>query len=166
MLATLLLLLAIQDDLFSANGEKALVLLFIRSDCPISNRYAPEIRRLFEKYSSQGIKFRLIYSEPGLTEAGMEKHRQDYGYAIPAQLDPDHKYVSRAKARITPEAAVFVQNDLLYLGRIDDREIDLGKTRRTALHHDLEDVLVSVVDGKSPKFRQTKAVGCAIENVK
>jgi len=166
MLATLLLLLAIPDDLFSPNGEKALVLLFIRSDCPISNRYAPEIRRLFEKYSAQGIKFRLIYSEPGLTAAGMEKHRQEYGYTIPALLDPDHKYVSRAKARITPEAAVFVQNDLLYLGRIDDREIDLGKTRPAATHHDLEDILAAAAAGRTLKFRQTKAVGCAIESVK
>lgn len=164
MLAVLLLLVATQPDLLSPHGEKAVVLLFVRSDCPVSNRYAPELQRLYERYSSQGVDFRLVYPEPGLTASAMAKHRQEYGYSIPSLLDAGHQYVTRARARITPEAAVFVHGQLVYLGRIDDRYVDIGKARPEALRHDLEEVLAAVVAGKSIRRRETKAVGCAIEN--
>jgi hypothetical protein len=137
MAALLLLLSIMQADLLSPHGEKALVLLFVRSDCPISNRYAPEIRRLYEKYSSKAIEFRLIYPEPGFTAAAMAKHREEYGYTIPAMLDPGHQYVTRARARVTPEAAVYVHGEFIYVGRIDDRYIDIGKAKHQATCHDL-----------------------------
>ena len=45
-----------------------LVLIFIRTDCPIANRYAPELQNLFERYGSRGFDFKLIYAEPGHPE--------------------------------------------------------------------------------------------------
>ena len=165
MLAMLLFTLVTpSDDLFSLPREKALVLLFVRRDCPISNRYAPEIQRLYEQYSRHGIDFRLVYAETGLTTAAMEMHRKEYGYTIPALVDTDQKYVTRARARVTPEAAFFVHGRLIYLGRIDDRYVDIGKARPDATRHDLEEVLAATVAGKSIRRRETKAVGCAIEN--
>jgi len=166
MLAILLFLVATQTDLLSSHGGKAVVLLFVRSDCPVSNRYAPELQRLYERYSSRGVDFRLVYPEPGLTPAAMEKHRKEYGYTIPALLDTRHQYVTRVRARITPEAAVLVHGQLIYLGRIDDRYADIGKSRPEAAQHDLEEVLAAVVAGKSIRRRETKAVGCTIENLK
>ena len=96
-----------------------MVLLFIRSDCPISNRYAPELERLAREYSPGGIEFRLVYTEAGITAAAIERHRKEYGYSIPGLLDGDRSYVRRAHARITPEATVFVRGELVYRGRID-----------------------------------------------
>ena len=165
MLTVLLLLMSMHPDLFSPHGEKAVVLLFIRSDCPISNRYAPELQRLYQRYSPQGIDFRLVYPEPGLTPAAMEKHRKEYGYTILAVLDNGHQYVNRAGARVTPEAAVFVQGKLIYLGRIDDWYVDIGKARKEATQHDLEEILSAVRAGTSIGRRETKAIGCAIENL-
>jgi hypothetical protein len=95
----------------------------------------------------------------------MEKHRTEYGFTIVPLLDTGHQYVTRARARITPEAAVFVRGQLTYLGRIDDRYVEIGKTRPEATRHDLEDVLAAVVAGKNLRRRETKAVGCAIENL-
>jgi hypothetical protein len=166
MPALLLFLLWTPVDLLSRHGEKILVLLFIRSDCPISNRYAPEIERLHKRYSSQGVEFRLVYPEPGLTADTMEKHRQEYNYTIPAVLDAGHQYVRRAAVRVTPEAAVFVDGRLVYRGRIDDRFADLGTSRVEATRHDLEEVLRAVATGKSISLRETKAVGCAIEDLR
>jgi thiol-disulfide isomerase/thioredoxin len=166
MAALLLLLSVMQADLLSPHGGKVVVFLFVRSDCPISNRYAPEIQRLYEKYSSKGIEFRLIYPEPGFTAAAMAKHREEYGYTIPARLDPGHQYVTRSRVRVTPEAAVYVHGELIYGGRIDDRYVDTGKAKPQATCHDLDEVLAAVAAGKKLQFRQTKAVGCAIENLR
>jgi len=166
MLTVLWLLMAGQFDVFSPPGEKALVLLFIRTDCPISNRYAPELQRLYEHYSPKGIDFRLVYVEPGITVAAAEEHRREYGYTIPAVVDPGHEYVKRGRAGITPEASVFVYGELVYHGRIDDRYVAIGKERPRALHHDLEEVLAAVLARKAIPRRETTAIGCAIENLK
>lgn len=165
MPALLLFFLAAQAKLLSPHGEKAMVWLFIRSDCPISNRYAPEIERLYDKYWPQGVQFRLVYPEAHLDVSAMERHREEYGYKVPALLDPRHQYVARAGARVTPECAVFVHGRLIYSGRIDDWFADIGKARQQAAHHDLDGVLAEVVAGKTVAFHRTKAVGCAIETV-
>ncbi len=165
LLSFLLLLFGARGDLLASHGEKALVLLFIRSDCPISNRYAPELQRLYQKYSSQHIRFQLVYPEAGLSEVDMERHAREYGYTIPAMLDPHHEYVALARATGTPETSVFVGDRLVYVGRIDDWYSDIGKAKLHAEHHDLDDVLAAVVAGKTVPPHQTQAVGCAIENL-
>src|ERR1700686_4625573 len=42
------------DPFQTAADTKAIVFLFISVDCPVSNRYAPEIRRLNEKFARGG----------------------------------------------------------------------------------------------------------------
>jgi hypothetical protein len=149
----------------SLRGEKAVVLLFVRTDCPISNRYAPEIERLSQTYSRHGIRFYLVFSESGITTEDLNRHRKEYGYTTASVVDTDRRYVLRAGVKVTPEAAVFVQRRLAYRGRIDDRFVDLGKTRPKALRHDLEDVLAAVSAGNQLEFRETPAIGCAIEGM-
>ena len=166
MLPQLFLILAFQAGISPSHGDKAQVLLFIRSDCPISNRYAPELERLYKRYSPSGINFLLVYPEAGLTPAAMKQHGHDYGYSIPAVLDPDHRYVAQAKARLTPEAAVFVHDRLVYSGRIDDWYTDIGKARAQPQHRDLAEELSAISAGKVPPFHQTTSVGCAIENLR
>ena len=163
--ALLLFLLAGGEDVLSLRGEKAVVLLFVRTDCPISNRYAPEIERLSQTYSRHGIRFYLVFSESGVTTENLNRHRKEYGYTIPSVVDTGRRYVLLAGVKITPEAAVFVQRRLLYRGRIDDRFVDLGKTRPKPLRHDLEDVLAAVSAGNQLEFRETPPIGCAIEGM-
>jgi hypothetical protein len=156
-----LLALLIAASLRAAE-RKPLVLIFTRTDCPIANRYAPELQRLFNSYSSR-VDFRLIYIEPGITAENMQKHRSEFGLGMPASIDADRKYVRLGRATVTPEAAVFVEDKLVYRGRIDDRYVSFGVVRREPQHHDLADVLAEVAAGKVPQFRATKAIGCAIE---
>ncbi len=157
------LLLAFQLHQAPTQPAKPLVLLFVRTDCPISNRYAPELERIYEKYSADGIDFRTVYPEPGLSSQDMDHHRTEYGLKIPASLDPYRHYVNLAKASVTPEAAVFVEGKLIYRGRIDNWYIDIGKSQPKPTEHSLEDVLRLISEGKIPAFRETRPVGCVIE---
>ena len=52
------------DALQAPAGTKAIVFLFTSTDCPISNRYAPEVRRIAEAFGSKGVVFRLVYPSP------------------------------------------------------------------------------------------------------
>ncbi len=163
MMVPLFLLLALGPQQNAAPSAKPRVLLFVRTDCPISNRYAPELERIYEKYSAEGFDFRAVYPEPGLSSQDLDRHRAEYGLKIPASLDPDRHYVNLAKATVTPEAAVFVEGKLVYRGRIDNWYIDIGKSQPKPTEHSLEDVLRLISEGKVPAFRETRPVGCVIE---
>src|SRR2546430_8435574 len=44
-----------QAEPLKVSGAKAVVLIFLRTDCPISNRYAPELKRLHQKFVAGGM---------------------------------------------------------------------------------------------------------------
>ena len=141
------------------------VLVFVRTDCPISNRYAPELKRLYAAYRGR-TDFRLVYVEPGLSAEQMQHHRAEFALDMPAVLDTDRSYVRKAGVTVTPEAAVFVDGKLVYRGRIDDRFVSFGTMRPAPLHHDLEEAITAALAGKAPPAAFTKAIGCAIEPVR
>ncbi len=142
--------------------DRTTVLLFTRTDCPISNRYAPEVRRIFEEFQDQPIDFWLVYPEGGRTPEQIREHLAEYGYSMPAILDPSHELVALSSAQVTPEAAVFVKGKLIYHGRIDDRHVAFGTTRPAPTVRDLERTLQSIVDGVVPEYSTEEAVGCFI----
>ena len=170
LLPTLLCLLlapicfgASNNPLAGAAAKKAIVLVFIVRDCPISNAYAPELQRLYARYAPRKIGFALIYPEPDITLADARKHAKQFGYACPVFLDPSHRWARRAGATMTPEAVVFSpQGRLLYRGRIDDLYVGWGKRRPQATRHDLRDALDAILSGKPVPAPRTTAIGCFI----
>ena len=151
-------------DPFLENAGKPVVLLFVRTDCPVSNRYAPLIQRISSQYAA-GVAFLLVY--PGKTTSAekIRQHESDYGYKLPALRDPEHALVREAQAQVTPEAAVFDANHrLVYHGRIDNLYEDVGRARPAATTHELEDAIQAVLNRKAPP-PNTPAVGCYIADL-
>ena len=143
------------------------VLIFVSTECPISNRYAPEIKRLHEEFAMRGIRFRLVYPNPLDSEADVTRHVEEYGYPQIAERDPDHTLVKMAGATITPEAVAFdASQRLVYRGRIDDRFVELGRERPAAAQRDLRNALTALLAGKRVSPSQTQAVGCFIADMK
>src|SRR4051812_3883545 len=106
------------------------VFIFTRTDCPISNRYAPEVRRIYQEFAPRGVKFWLVYVDPKQSAAAVREHLKEYDYPLTALQDPQHELVKLTHATITPETAVFAGGKLLYRGRIDDRYVAFGKSRQ------------------------------------
>ncbi len=153
----------VRDPLANTHGKKAVVLLFIAHDCPISNSYAPEIKRILAHYTPEKIAFYLVYSEPGLSLSAAKQHAREYGYTCPLVLDPKHRWAQKAGATVTPEAAVFSPSrKLLYRGRIDDLYFGYGQRRFAATAHDLRDALDAVLIGKPVLKPRMQAIGCFI----
>lgn len=143
------------------------VLIFVSTECPVSNRYAPEIKRLYEQFTPQGVRFRLVYPNPLDDQAVINKHLQAYSYPQIAERDHNHALVQLAGATITPEAAVFdAQQRLIYRGRIDNRFVELGRERAIATQHDLRHALTALLAGKRAEPARTQAVGCFIADMK
>jgi peroxiredoxin len=148
----------------SDTKRKAIVLVFVAHDCPISNAYAPEVNHLAARYSRAKMAFYLVYPARGLKATEARRHAREYGYQIPLLMDPTRRLVKRAQVHVTPEVAVLTpQGRLLYRGRIDDRYAVLGKPRLQATRHDLRAALDSISAGKIVQTPRTTAIGCYIE---
>jgi hypothetical protein len=143
---------------------KAVVFIFTRTDCPIANRYAPEIRRLHGKFGPEGIVFRLVYPEASDSPAAIREHVAAFQYPFEAWRDPQHALVHQFGVAVTPEVVVFVPGDksLVYRGRIDDLYGDFGRARPEPTTHELEDALIAVLSSRAVSVSRTTAIGCPI----
>ena len=150
-------------DPFADKSATAIVLVFISNDCPIANRYAPEINRLDSRFTPHRIAFWLVHADPAETPDQIRHHAREYQLTSPELRDPHHELVGLAKVDVVPSAAVFLPDRrLLYHGRIDDRFVELGRERPQALHHDLADVLEALVNHRALPLSASTAVGCYI----
>ena len=160
------------DALEAPAGTRAIVFLFTSTDCPISNRYAPDLRRLAEEFGPKGVVFRLIYPNPADEADAIRDHMRAFGYVGAAESGPHESFLALrdgkqvlAKfvgATITPEAAVYAGGRIVYRGRIDDRYVDLGLERPAPTRRDLAEALGSVIAGRAVAQPKTQAVGCYI----
>jgi hypothetical protein len=151
----------------SAPGARAIVLFFAASDCPISNRYIPEIQRLEKKFAAQGVRVWFVYPNPGDSAQVVRAHDAEYSITgANTALDTEQNLVRMAHVTITPEAAVFVPEGLevreVYRGRIDDRYLSFGQERPQALHHDLEAAIRAVLANQPVPKPGGAPVGCSI----
>lgn len=148
------------------SGRIATVLVFTTTDCPISNRYAPEIQSLAARFAKQGIGFTLVYPVAADSPDVIREHVRKFDYAIPVVRDTAQELVRHAGARVTPEVAVIGAGGVvLYRGRIDNRYVEFGKDRPQPTERTLERALEAVVQGQPIAVRETQAVGCYLADL-
>jgi hypothetical protein len=153
------------DELLAQGRGKVLVFVFVRTDCPISNRYAPLLQEMNKRYGQQAL-FRLVF--PAKTESNdkIQHYLEEYGYRLAAIRDLDHALVKKTMAKATPEAAVFdAKGQLVYHGRIDNLYERIGQSRRAASTHELADAIEAASKGLHPPVATTEAVGCFISDL-
>jgi thiol-disulfide isomerase/thioredoxin len=143
----------------------AVVLYFVTTDCPLSNGYAPEMNRIEQAYAPRGVLFFAVQGDTTIPDEEVRRHAREYGYRFPALLDPHEVLARHTGATVTPEAVVLSpEGAVLYLGRIDNKVEDFGKTRVEATEFDLRDTLEAVLAGRPVPHPRTRALGCAITN--
>jgi hypothetical protein len=152
-------------DPLAADRGKITVLVYVRTDCPVSSRYAPTVQKLAAEYAGQS-KFWLVYPAKTDTVPVIEESLKDFGYKLDALQDPARGLVKVGDAQITPSVSVFsAHGELLYHGRIDNWYEDFGRARREPTTHELADALAAAVAGKRPAVTTAQAVGCYISDL-
>src|SRR3984885_12337304 len=111
-------------------GSRAVVLFFAASDCPVSNRYIPEIQRLTRQFEPSGVRVWFVYPNPGDNANVVRAHDQEFSITANTALDNKQSLTQLAHATTTPEAAVFIPEEgglrEVYGGRVDDGSLSLG----------------------------------------
>ncbi len=142
-----------------------LVFLFVAPDCPISNRYAPEIIRLHEFCDAHQCNLFVVYAEPDAQIQSLRQHATEYGLLPLALWDKSLELATAYGATTVPQAIALhsgPQRRIVYRGRIDDRYLAFGKARIQPQTFDLRDCVVAMQEHSELPFRETRAIGCAI----
>lgn len=143
--------------------KKAVVLVFLGTECPVSNGYAPEYRRLVETYTSKGVLFYGVHPDPEVTAASARKHAAEYRQTWTLLLDPTQKAAKQLGIKVVPEAVVLSpRGQVLYRGRIDDLYTPDGRRRVQPTTRDLEEAVKATLAGKPPPIARTAAFGCPL----
>lgn len=150
-----------EHSLEDYKDAKAIVILFIATQCPISNDYNSRMAALFNEYKSKDVAFIGINSNKQEDVAEIRTHAKKNGLDFVILKDDGNVIADRFKASFTPEIYVLSPGfELLYHGRIDDsRKSDNIKSK------DLENALNEILDGKPVSVEKTKAFGCTIKRV-
>lgn len=145
------------------------VLVFVTPDCPVSNRYAPELARIASVSPREKVSWWLVYPDPDVDAATIEAHQREYSLPGTAIRDPEHALVEKSGVKVTPEVAVFrdvgAGIELAYRGRIDDRVPEYGRARPEPTKRELADTIAALTGGGTVP-EGAVAVGCPIGDLK
>jgi peroxiredoxin len=148
-------------DLASLSGKKAVVILFIATQCPVSNAYNERMAALARDYSSKGVVFIGINSNKQESAAEVVEHAKTHGFDFALLKDAGNVQADRFGAHVTPEAYVFDGAwTLRYHGRVDE-----DRSGRNVTSPDLRNALDALLAGREIAVKETKAFGCTIKRV-
>ncbi|MDA1193274.1 MAG: redoxin domain-containing protein [Candidatus Poribacteria bacterium] len=148
---------------------KAVVVMFISTECPVSNAYNERMVKLHEDYKEKGIQIVALNSNMLENGAAIVEHSNKHKFEFPVLKDPDNKIADRFEAKVTPEVYLLEikrsggdqQYVLRYHGAIDD-----SQAVKDVQNDYLRAALDTFLSGKKIAKTETKALGCTIKRVK
>ncbi len=134
------------------------VFVFLGTKCPVVNRYAVRLNRLYKTYASKGVQFFGVYSNHDDDEAAIRTHLRDYGFPFKAVHDTDGLIAMQLGATMTPQVVLIDKKGIVrYRGAIDDNRYE-NRVR----HHYLRDAIEAVLKNKPVRVATTETFGCTI----
>ena len=154
-----------QDDaisLASFKDKKAVVVIFVGTQCPINNLYQPRLAELYKEFGPQGVGFLAVNSNWQDSAKAIADHAKKYEIPFPVLRDEGNRVADLFGAGRTPEAFVLDgKRSIRYQGRIDDR-FGLDYQKPKATRNDLAEALKEVLADKNVAVVKTPVTGCII----
>lgn len=146
--------------------QKALVVVFLGTDCPLVKLYADRLSELARDYQKKGVGFVGIDANIQDSSEKVASFVKEHAIKFPVLLDPTGTVADQFLAKRNPEAFVLDADRVIqYRGRIDDQ---YGLTERGSFQKvketrkDLAIALDEIVAKKPVSEPVTEAPGCII----
>ncbi|MCA9036176.1 MAG: redoxin family protein [Planctomycetaceae bacterium] len=153
---------ALDRTLSELGQNKATVLVFTTTTCPLVRRSIPKLEALNKQFSGQGVQFVAVNVGADDTIREMAEQALEMGATFPFVKDADLSCQAALGVTKTPEVAVLDHNRaLVYRGRIDD-QLRLGGTLPKPSREDLRQALVQLLAGEAITVSETPVDGCEI----
>jgi peroxiredoxin len=149
--------------LYELEKQKAIVLVFVSFECPVSNSYLAPLSEMAKEFSRFGVTIWGLTTSEDDTPAEIAKSAKHFDLAFPVFKDERLKAADALKAEYTPEVFVLDANfTLRYRGRIDNMYSERLKKHKEITEHNLRQTLAELVTGRPVSTRATQAIGCKI----
>jgi peroxiredoxin len=142
--------------------HKAVVVLFLGTQCPINNALLPHLAELYKAYSPKGVQFVGVNANHSDDAGQIKEHAAKFGIPFPVLRDPEGRVADHFRARRTPEAFVLDAGHVVrYHGRVND-QFGIGFQRPQPTRRDLQVALDEVLAGKVVSVAETTVAGCLL----
>src|SRR5262249_13052998 len=102
-------------SLADCRDKKAVVVVFLGTQCPINNAFLPRLAELHRAYAGKGVQFLAVNANRNDTAARVAEHAK--GHKVPFPVLKDRGAVADAfRAERTPEAFVLAGGKVVYRG--------------------------------------------------
>src|SRR5262245_60352450 len=150
-------------SLYDLKDQKAIVIVFLSFECPVSNGYCPLLIDMAKEYGKHGVSFLGLTTNDDDSPAQVAKHAKEFNPNFPVYQDAKFVAADALAADFTPE--VFVLDSdyrLRYRGRIDDSYSERLKKHQQVKSHDVRQVIGELLSGRPVSQSATLAIGCPI----
>jgi peroxiredoxin len=139
------------------------VLVFLGTECPLANLYAPRLGELARRLEPAGVRFLAIDPLPQDGSAELARFAKEHHLPFPILKDPDAGVAARCGVIRSPQV-VLLDADcrVRYRGRIDDQYEPNGKNRGTPTRHDLAEAIRELLAGEPITVPATPVFGCLL----
>lgn len=143
--------------------SRAVVIAITSTSCPLSKRYLPTLAELEKLYRERGVVFLFVNPIPSDSDEDIRAVQTAQQLVGPYVRDPQGKLLAALGARTTTECFVLDQaRTLSYRGAVDD-QYGFAYSLESPRVRYLINALESLLAGKTPDVRATRAPGCAVE---
>jgi len=144
-------------------ADRARVLAFLGTGCPLANLYLPRLVALEAEYRARGVRFLAVYPNANEDLAQIAAHAADRDVPFLVWKDVDQRLADRVGAARTPTVVVLDGDGVLrYRGRIDD-QYKVASRQEAPEHEELRDALDAVLDGREVATPEVPADGCLLD---
>lgn len=150
-----------EHSLSKYRSGKGVVLIFVSTQCPVSNAYNERMVRLAAEYRPSGVQFLGINANKAEDTTAMAEHAKKNGWNFPVLKDTGNAIADKLGASVTPEVYLVDSRGVLrYHGRIDD-----SQDPAAVKSQDLKTALDALLQGQEIARKEAKAFGCSIKRV-
>ena len=150
------------STLSKLSGTSATVIVFLYASCPLCQRTAPVLEKLWKEKQPRGVQVLGVFTD-GTSVDDLEKYKKDYDISFPLLVDKGGKVAAALSATVTPQAFVLDRDaKVRYMGRIDDLYQVRGVQSQVPVREDLREALSDTLAGSAVRVPRTLPVGCAI----
>jgi peroxiredoxin len=149
--------------LHDLKDKKAIVLVFLSFECPVSNTYMQPLADLGAELASQNVAFVGLTTNQEETPADVVRQAKEFKLNFPVYLDKRLAAVDAVAATHTPEVFVLDGDFVLrYRGRIDNTFYARLKKNPFVTSYDLRQALGELLSERPVSTPTTEPIGCPI----